>query len=320
MKSGLLIILSCLFLGVGCNGNKRPLSFQFEREIELKADSIHIAEIFSLKEWKIAGDMLLIRSGQNHPVFYTYSLPDLKFAESFGFIGRGPDEYLYPHIARGNRDEIYIYDNGNRKIQTLQISKDGYVTENEGQLSGNELFNQFGHIDGELFYGKVENPRYLNLNVYRINSDGMQTLSSFEVATSGDGRSGDYDFVVTNNERVLITADWHNKQVAFYHVDRNNEIQKLKTYAEGVLDTQMIHYTHIGSSGNFIYALYQGFSEEDVSAMTASSVEIFDTDGNGVVKVLLDRVITEIVADNTGRNFYAMSPFRGDYIYRYTLP
>lgn len=321
MKAKSLVIICCMFACSGCDKSKEILlPFQFSQEIELTADSIWREELFRIEEWVTTDSMMLIRSSNKYPVFYTYSLPEMKLIESFGYLGRGPGEYLRPHIGRDGSGNVLLYDNANRKLQTLRISKDGHKVEDKGQLNGKELFNALGYIDGELFYGKVENPNYINLNIYNLHSSGeMQISSSCEVVTSETGESGELDFVVAANGRDLAIAYIHKKQMEYYKIRDNNQIEKLRVYGNGRdLQPDIFYYTTITSNSNYFYALCQEFEHGNLYGR--SSVELFDKEGNGVIKIRLDRIINNITADETGRVFYAISPFSDDYIYKYTLP
>lgn len=334
-KTKLLIACACLLLA-GCSGRRETLShFMFENEVGLKADSIRINEIFTPAEWVISDDILLLRSKEDHPIFYTYSLPELKFIESFGFKGRGPDEYIAPYIVRNGDGRIYLYDNGNRKLKTLRPSKDGHVVTDVGTLSGTELFNGFGHIEDDRFYGVVETPNEIRLNIYAIGSE-MRKLSSLQVATSADGHSGDFSFTVAGDGRTIVTADWNQKIVTFRQADRMDitatpdeggrvsmqlpkGMRNAKTIVEGVHDSGTIHYIQLYCNGENFYALHIGVPEAE--AMTSvSHVEVFDAEGNGLTRLRLDRLVSMIVVDDASHNIYALSPFGGDYIYRYKLP
>ena len=326
MRTKLIFIISFLFF-LSCGNKKKGkenidvFEFQFQQEIQIEADSIFTNEIFEINGWVHVDSFLFIQSTNTDTIFYMYSTPNLTFKKSFGLRGQGPDDYLYPHITTDHLNRVYIYDNGNKKFQTIQISENAPVIENQSILKEAEIFNFLGYIENSLFCIKKENPNSISLNLYQIVSNETKLLSSLKIIEEANGESHEKDFVVTNNKRCLFVAYLHQKVVEFYQINEENKFHKKFVYSdEKDLDVNEYHYTDICSSDHSIYALYQGMKKQEISqSASKSTVEVFDKNGKIEMKFRLDRLIKRIMIDNNGRILYAISPYESDYIYKYDL-
>lgn len=320
MKKKSLTILCCVHLFVGCNGNKGEVSsFRFSEEIELMADSIHVDQIFTIEQWEVIDELLVILSGEDRPVFLTYSLPNFKFVESFGNMGRGPEEYLFPRIIKNSKGGLFIYDVFNKKFQTLTVFEQGHSIEDAGVLESDFIINELGHIGGGRFHSMDLAPEHLRIKILKINSDGVEELSSYEIAPKNSNTSLCL-FSSSNIGNRLAVVYTRKKQVEFYDVDENNQLQKIQTYAEGDYDLSMKHYEAVTSNSHAFYALYQGETwVMNQPASGISTVEIFSKNGEALTQVKLDRPITNIAVDDVGQHLYGTSPLSED-IYIYTLP
>lgn len=321
MKTKSFSFLAILVLLFSCGRRENELAFPFWQEISLAADSIYINEIVEIDEWVQVDTLLCIKSSKTDTILYMYSLPSVKLVESIGLKGRGPDEYLYPHIAGDHRSHLYIYDNGNKKFKTLQISEKGCRVQSENILNQHDIINTFGHIEDSLFYFKEENPRLLSVNLNVIGLNGAQSVSSLKIIEDPTGMSHKKDFVVTNNQRDVVIAYLHQKKIEFYKIDERNKFQKTITYTDRKdIDVDKYQYIDISSCGNYIYVLYAGLDEQKIfSNNFVSTVEIFSKEGEAKMRLKLDRMVTKIIIGKDGKNLYAVSPFVADYIYKYEL-
>ena len=315
-----LSLLCILLFFLSCGSKEQEHAFQFQEEIQLMADSIFINEIFELNSWVHVDSFIFIQSSNTDTMFFVYSLPNLKLVESFGFKGQGPDEYLYPRISSDRLNQVYVYDNGKKKFQTIQILENGHKLISENVLNNLGITNFLGYIDDFIFCIKEENPKIINLNLCKIVSNEVQLLSSLNIATEPNGTSHKKDFVITNNKRTIVVAYIHQKKIEFYQIDEKNKIKKFITFSEEKkIDVNKYHYVDISSCNNFIYALYMGIEKQKISPNAFSVIEVFSKNGESISKFKLDRLIHKIIIDKEGKNLYAMSPFESDYIYMYKL-
>ena len=101
--------------------------------IDLKGEQIIVDDLIfkpSEIEMVIKDSFMVMQSRTQDGMFALLSLPDLQYIKSFGIIGNGPDEFMFPHLCKNSDPNILatIIESTNGKI--YDIMPDGILKHN----------------------------------------------------------------------------------------------------------------------------------------------------------------------------------------------
>ena len=103
----------------------------FGEIIELQGERRSIKEIFRVagSEMLIKDDILTIKNPIDTDMFMQYKLPELKFIRSFGKMGQGPGEFIYPSIVTTEEKTPLFYMFDGAKTGFCYLDRENQIKE-----------------------------------------------------------------------------------------------------------------------------------------------------------------------------------------------
>jgi hypothetical protein len=324
----ILFVMTVLVLIFSCrNGNvkkeiivenpviTKPLvtgEFFFEEDdfgevIELKGESKPVNIIFKVSETKmmVNDTILIVQNRHNYQSFMLFSLPGFNYIKSFGNIGNGPDEFLYPKLVSGtnssstclilNKSNIYSlgkdlnikkekvpfpftnnpYDN--REVAFLSDSSFMYV---ESTKRGKEIFRL------NFTNNQTEVSPILNLSFLKGHSGWATYIGDFGINRERNRMVYAYKYY----KKIIFTQlDGTNSRIVHFRAPENETKDVIRTLGPD----NITHYWGISAQKNYVYFLYSGRTPIDVGndfklGKDYIFVEQYDWNGNLVRKFRLD--------------------------------
>lgn len=298
--------------------------------------------IFSIKEsvLLIKNNRLIMKSFTN-PVFYIFSLPDLKLQKSLGKMGQAPDEFMYPTIAPSVSDDwlCYVFEVSQNKLYgldekgTIQIIKKPFEEFKRQDLNATLQFANVG--DDDFMY--VTDSK-TGKSVFRITQNG-DSVSKKEVFNLGlnPNRKSPFayigDFVVNPQKNRMAYAYKYFKIVKFMDLCaqtvrtinfERDEFDEKSPYKINGLDQNITHYWGACAQDDYVYFLYSGRTPTDVWKESRKEnyyifVEQYDWNGNPIRRYKLDQW-GYFTVDEKNKKLYLASTNHDDPFFEFQLP
>jgi hypothetical protein len=314
-----------LFLN-SCTNNFERKSSEFKEIIPLKAEMVDFKEIVSPDFLTLKGDNLVISSSRSQPnELFVYSIPSLKFNSDFGTKGQGPDEItLFPMFCESPGSEyLYVWGYSPVTIKKIFISKNGDVEyKKDIALKKYENFNDMTIIGDSAFVFYL--PDALTVKKYDLKNDKESTITlskddhreSFFYSNRGN---------IAVNETSLVYSYIFKKQIDIYDLSTfklKTRISDGKKYSKPIqkdFSSLTYQYIRLYAGTNYFYALYYGAKDKTWDNNPSLYLEVYDYDGNPVMKYSFDIPPKLFVVDESNGKIYGFNEEHEDYLLRYNL-
>ena len=345
MASFPYISLSFVALFVSCSHFVLMNDVEFhevrpKNEIVLIRDSTFHLEYEGLQsctDMQILNDTLLViqnRACEDAPYFFNlWSLRSDQYLGSFARQGRGPGEYISPHISRSPTWERFLYftDNGTCKAYVIDpqeaLSHESDYWPDEIGLSGADVswlpiqrnkqfvatladekmvFNTLD-IDGEC---TCSIDVFRNINYY----DNATTMSHMLCATS----NSDVVAEVLLFFPYINFIDSRTGQVRSYSTHR--DYRKWRAVLNKPINMNSIqYYAGLTSSKDYVFATYWGIPLGSIiNNDWSSTIHVFDNLGHFVYAIHTSEKVGHITIDSEAKYLYGID-LTEDKIIRYDL-
>lgn len=264
IKSQLYLCISILFF-ISCRHS-------YEKEINdietlfIQVDTIHIKKVFSPTFMEVKKDFLVITSYGSGEMIHVYKLPELKYLNSFGSKGQGPDEIqVFPMICYTS-DPLFFYIWG---YTDKSIYKCNYSYDNDKlnvhkkiNLQKYETFNQPYIFNDSLFiYSTV--PSEYSIKKYNIKLNELSGIIKIKQESDQPFFDINYGLMAANNKNILYAYNY-KKEIDIYDMSsmqlKNRLIGKYAKNADISYDDNenILQYINIVAKEHYFYTLYKG--------------------------------------------------------------
>lgn len=322
------------------NGTVNVSEADFGTVMELTGESHPVPEIFPVSETEIVvKDSLLILRNFNPRgnMVNLFTLPDFRFVTSLLPAGRGPMEFLSPHIIpTQEKDKLcYVYDSSLDKLFTvnagLSVSNHPVTLQKEGDFAQ----RQFSRAsDSSLFYVESTDK---GKSIFKIDQTAdSATVSEYYNLGFSKAHKGwaAYigDFGENREKNRLVYAYKYFKKILFLDTQTGNV--KVLDFDEKPIEGKdnigtlgpdnVTYYWGMTAGKEYVYLLYSGRTPLVVTRELAKGpgyifVEQFDWNGNPVRKFKLDHW-GYFGVDEANHTIYQVSSSLEDPILSYKMP
>ena len=285
----------------------------FGQVIELKGEQIIVDDLIfkpSEIEMVIKDKLMIMQSRSSDGMFALLSLPDLQYIKSFGKIGGGPDEFMFPHLCKNTEPNILativestngkIYDvltDGSLKLNNINIpkvkSQSNYADEYPALMTDTLLYFSANSSTGK--------------SVFTIGGTDSIQVNEIQNLALDPRRKGwaNYigDFAINAEQSRMVYAYKYFKLVRFFDLENHTvrtinfereEFDESSQYVINGLDANVTHYWGISANDKYVYMLYSGRTPMQVGSDNSKRnyyihVEKYDWNGQPIAKYKLDR-------------------------------
>lgn len=317
LKYSVLVLAVSL---VACSHKNKEDATTNSSIIRLASDSIAIHETINVKDWICTDRQLIIQSSDVDTFFYSYSWPDIKFQNSFGRKGSGPEEFVYPHLSTDRKDMIFVYDNATHTMTEYGWKENAFFINRQIKNSSKNLVSSLMAAFDNVFITKNATPNALSLSAIRFLKNKLETVSVFEVEKDLKGESSMHDFAVSNFQGNIALVYERSDRIRILKMDSNDQIHDVISVENPSKPNENIwFYSDVYCDEEYLYALYQGIDPSKIGPEFTSKVKVFDWSGELIVQFDLGRPIRKLLIDKDKKFLYALSPLVSEFIFRYNI-
>jgi hypothetical protein len=278
----------------------------FGETIDLKGKVIPVKPVFRVSESQmIATDSILfVKNRKDNYWFMAFSLPDFNLMNTFGFNGKGPNEFIFPKLVQTSPhiNLPYVYDKGkffsvNPSLQLKEISNIS--------MRGKAYDNKQIYVsnDSLLYYVQSVNNTKAIFK-YQVLEDSIHNNQIYDLAFSDDYNNwAAYigDFGVNFDKERMVYAYKYFKRIMFMDLHTNTrrilmfdtEKPASENARKMLSPDNTTHYWGISPQKNHVYFLYSGRTpvkvhNEKKAGKEYIYVEQYDWNGNPVNRFKLD--------------------------------
>jgi len=308
-----------------CSHSVERKKSEFIETKPLKAEMVSLHEIISPDFMTLKGNNLIISSSRSKPtMLFAYSTPSLEFKADFGTKGQGPEEIkLFPMFCESPASsDLHVWGYSPVTIKRISISENGKI-EYKGDiiLKSYETFNDMSIIGDSTFVFYLPD----KLTVKKV--DLIKNNESTITLSKDDHREGFFysnrGNIVTS-ESMLVYSYLFKKQIDIYDLltlKLKTTISDGKKYPKPIpidFESLTFHYVRIYAGEKYFYALYNGI-KKTTSVEPSRFLEVFDYEGNPIVKYSFDIPPFLFVVDEKNGKIYGFNENYEDYLLRYSL-
>lgn len=287
--------------------------FQIEEEdfgavIELTGVSKPVDVIFKVSGTKMVTDdtLLIVQNRHKTNTFMLFSLPEFKYLKSFGLIGNGPDEFLYPKLIAGtnsiskclilNKSKMYSLD------KDLNLKREKILfPETDSPYDSREI--SYLCDSSFLFVDTTPNGKEISKLTFAADTQNISHIFNLSFLKGHKGWATYIgDFGINKKRDRIVYAYKYFKRLVFTRLDgsdarvinfRAPEIEK-KDIIRTLGPDNITHFWGISAQRNYVYFLYSGrtpleVGEEFKSGKHYIFMEQYDWNGNPIRKFKLDQ-------------------------------
>ena len=279
----------------------------FGEIIELQGECRSVKEIFRVEgsEMLIKDDILTIKNPIDTDMFMQYKLPELKFIRSFGKMGQGPGEFIYPSIVTTEEKIPLFYMFDGAKTGFCYLDRENQIKEIDFRFphsfTGATPIHFFNNH--EFVYAATTSK---GKAIFYCNFSGVQakTREVYDLSFSKKHRNwGAYlgAFAASKKKDHLVYTYKYFKRLVFLNlagsqvriVDFKNTGPKPGDAVSMMGPEHVVYYWMLSVGEKFLYVSCIGKSilkviEENKKSAGHVFIEQFDWDGNPIRKLRLD--------------------------------
>ena len=281
--------------------------------IDLTGEQIIVDDlIFKPSEIEIVikDNFMVMQSRTQDGMFALLSLPDLQYHKSFGSIGNGPDEFMFPHLCKNTDPNILatIVESTNGKI--YDILTDGILKPNNIKIpksrSGINFAGEYPVLmtDTLLYFAANSSTGKSVFTIGGTDSIQVKEIQNLALDPKRKGWANYIgDFAINKEQNRMVYAYKYFKLVRFFDLEHNTvrtinfereEFDESTQYKIDGLDANVTHYWGISANEKYVYMLYSGRTPYQVGNDNNKGnyyihVEKYDWNGQPIAKYKLDR-------------------------------
>ena len=303
-----VIILSLILL-LSCHRTseqveRQLLDSQFQSYIVANDSAKALPVEVKVRQWALAGDTLYVLSTERSHFLNEINLEDMSLVSSFGNIGQGPGEYIYPRLISSEFGGMFLGDAHLGIIRPINDSlKHEFIIPGDQQVQMNDayLLN-----DTSLAYVALS-PICTRLLVRDLTTGEDRDSLQLPVIPFPDSEMSTTDFQVGSNGEYFV--------VAYKGVERFDIIRQ----ADNLRPGSTVVFQGDASPGNrkfFFFDLACGkdffallsMKNKDVSqAESYPDIEIYDYQGNPLTKISINFLAYRILIDENRNRLLLLS-------------
>ena len=303
-----VIILSLILL-LSCHRTseqveRQMLDSQFQSCI-VANDSVKALPVeVKVRQWALAGDTLYILSTERSNFLNEIKLEDMSLVGSFGNIGQGPGEYIYPRLISSGFGGMFLGDAHLGIIRPINDSlKHEIIIPGDQQVQMNDayLLN-----DTSLAYVALS-PICTRLLVRDLTTGEDRDSLQLPVIPFPDSEMSTTDFQVGSNGEYFV--------VAYKGVERFDIIRQADNLRPGSTvvfqgdaspDNRKFFFFDLACGKDFFALL--SMKNKDVSqAESYPDIEIYDYQGNPLTKISINFLAYRILIDENRNRLLLLS-------------
>ncbi|MDR1582922.1 MAG: TolB-like 6-bladed beta-propeller domain-containing protein [Prevotellaceae bacterium] len=308
---------------VSCNKNSSKITFD---HVENRfVDTIPIQHIFSPTFMTLTQDLLMITSYGSGEMLHFYKIPALQHLYSTGRKGQGPHEFqVFPMIGQTtNANKLYIWGYTPITINEWIIHNDSLVLNKKYQLSHYENFNQLHIVQDSIFvYSAI--PSDFSIKKYDLKANREIEKIALKMDEHREPFYSSNYGLAAANDSCIVYAYYYKKQIDIYDIfslklkKRISDNSNDQTPIVGDNDNNIQQYIGLVAGKKYFYALYQGRSRKN-KTINSDAIEVFDYEGNSVVKYTFDICPQIFTIDETNHILYGYCFEFEDYLLKCNL-
>lgn len=287
-----ILILYCSLV-VACSSAE----YDFPREEVLVQGVIPLQGITNPINVEVKYPFLIFQNiKQRDSLFHIYDLTNYELKSVFGVEGEGPDEFIVPELFQTQLSGFLIGDFGKNQVFRFGINNEGQPILKDAKKLGydNALFDAT-FINDSLY---IADPKYMLVpSLYLL---AWQDTLPKKIWTYRNSDIKDYSLDpdmgnVYANESRIVFCYGYKKQIDF--MDTSFNLIKRVKFEFDTFDTnnlasgdEKIAYAYGYLGKRYLYASFFGTSwnENRANSSCGTFLEVFDLDGNPVVRYHLE--------------------------------
>ena len=283
----LLVICSCSDKKNTENYKKNELNFsEVDTVIVHKTDSCVFAE-----NWMLLDGEIICKTSSASGLYTVIDNKTLGKKYVFGVKGHGRNEWIAPHIIANKLHELFVYDNGDKKLYSVKENNINYVK----NYNIKDAINDAKAIEYPIIGFVSMTPRVQSLRLMNIENENFVDSISF-IDPTNNGNSSLYDFVWSSHDDKIVIAHQHSDRYIVCKTNSKHKIVETTIFdTDGKFSAESFTYSGV-ACGRYIYLL----SQKKVNPETVegfSEVEIYDYDGTCVKKLVMNIIADKMLVD-----------------------
>jgi hypothetical protein len=316
-----VFVLYAIFFLLSCTSHANR-KIVFDREKLLVAEQIRVDEIFSPDFVTLKKNCLIIASSRSDTMLYAYSLPSLACLNRTGTKGQGPDEIqLFPMFCESpGSNYLHVWGYTPLTIRKFSIGDRGeFVAESEYQLSKYETFNCMHVVDDSLFVYYL--PDELAVKKYDLKAKKYLDEIKWEKDDHPESYYWSNRGMIAVNSSNIVYAYFFKKQIDIHdlHTGRRKAvITDGRKYPKPDLGSRdnPVYYVNMYAGTRQFYALCR---ENGRNGRDEYSLEVFDYEGNPVIRYTFDTAPFLFAVDEDNGQIYGYSSRHEDDLLKYAF-
>ncbi|MDR1368689.1 MAG: TolB-like 6-bladed beta-propeller domain-containing protein, partial [Dysgonamonadaceae bacterium] len=275
--------MSFIIIINACNNSKKPIV----EEKKLIAGKILSDKVFSPDFMIKINDKLVISSSLSDTMLYIYSLPSLRYLNSTGIKGNGPEDFqLFPMFCESSNGSVYVWGYNPMTIKKFMIDNNGSLNlENLIKLPKYETFNNMHIINDSLFI------YYLPDLLKTVKFDLKNNKDLDVIQMKKEDHNDSYFYInrgtIAVNDSFLLYGYLFKKQIDIYRIQDFGMRKKIVgnyKFQKPVLGdfNTPVYYRKIIAGQQFFYALCNENLNKEVI------MEVYNYDGLPVKRFTFD--------------------------------
>ena len=272
--------------------------------------------------------LIITKTRINNGFLRLYSLNSGELVKSYGSIGQGPGEYLYPQVFKNAKGEYIISDRlkfgvvhidqmlsqENYKAEIYPVEKGLTATNFISMLSDNNqiIFNS-GSDENQLCFMRLDDMKIEPYNRYPA-VQGVKVnnfIANTNVFRSSMYRHGDFIFAAYTLYPIVDIISVHTKEVkrSMHPLLQSVNMITMIDHLNAVIDNRFMYNLASYATNEGFYTLYYGDSEENIENFntTPEILKYDDYTGDLLVRYKLNNIVYNFCIDDSGENGYFLS-------------
>jgi hypothetical protein len=279
----------------------------FGKTMELTGTPLNIKENIMPFQLLVKDKYLIINNYRKDSIFMIFELPDIKCVASFGYKGRGPEEFISPLIVKTLEDSIlcYIYEKLDDKVYKItrdHLYPEYYLTlpKQKHDLGDKQII----FMDSKSAYYSATSGN--TKKIFYFNKDSLpqekivKDLAIPEFKGSWQSVIGDfginmhygrivYAYKYFKRLKIIDEQTLKERNIIFDKV----ELKKGLNDVETLEPTNITHFWGMSPNDKYFWMLYSGRTPIDVQTDNRNNkkyifVEKYDWNGNPLKRYKLD--------------------------------
>lgn len=331
-----LFLLGILVFCTGCSNNDHSDVTVYNVEpinnlpiTELQTHNLDFVDtvIINPESIWVEDTLLIMFTSDKQNFFRVYSLLNNELIANYGFIGRGPGEFLYPQVFKNAPGEYLITDrlryeiiDINRLIVDKEYKPESYSVD-EGlkaidffatNESREDVIYCSGSCDNQLCFQNLKSNKIKPFNCFP-DIKGVK-ISNFiahtNVFKSSMTKSGDSLFIAYYYYPIIDIVSLKTKKVSRiqHPVDYRYNSVKIIDDINAVVNDPFLCNISSYTTVNYIYTLYYGDEMKNVENMSCMpQILKYNYDGELVSRFKIDCIATKFCVSDDDKNIYLLS-------------